>query len=242
MTYLILDKPFFDPNVYRQSGGISMNGISQLSLAIVDDHPILRNGLAAVLRSEAGFKIVAEGASSTEALQIANVHRPNIMLLDLGIPGGGIEALKQIRIQVPSTRCIILTVCDNADTAINALNSGAQGYILKGVSGEDLKTAIWTVSNNETFVSPDFATKLLTASQMEKQALTQADGKLNFRENQILREVEAGLTNRMVAEKLQISETTVKYYMTNIMQKYGVSNRTSAVVAHQKLRREGLGI
>jgi two-component system nitrate/nitrite response regulator NarL len=91
-------------------------------------------------------------------------------------------------------------------------------------------------------VSPDFATKLLMASQMEKQALTQAGGKLNFRENQILGEVESGLTNRMVAEKLQISETTVKYYMTNIMQKYGVSNRTSAVVAHQKLRREGLGI
>jgi len=219
-----------------------MNGISQVSLAIVDDHPILRNGLAAVLRSEAGFKVVAEGGSSTEALQIANVHRPNIMLLDLGIPGGGIEALKQICIQVPSTRCIILTVCDNADTAINALNSGAQGYILKGVSGEDLKAAIWTVFNNETFVSPDFATKLLMASQMEKQALSQAGGKLNFRENQVLREVESGLTNRKVAEKLQISEKTVKYYMTNIMQKYGVSNRISAVVAHQKLRREGLGI
>jgi two-component system, NarL family, nitrate/nitrite response regulator NarL len=223
-----------------ESGGISMNsGISQVSLAVVDDHPILRHGLAAVLRSEAGFKVVAEGGSSTEALQIANVHRPNIMLLDLGIPGGGIEALKQICIQVPSTRCIILTVCDNADTAINALNSGAQGYILKGVSGEDLKAAIWTVFNNETFVSPDFATKLLMASQMEKQALSQAGGKLNFRENQVLREVESGLTNRKVAEKLQISEKTVKYYMTNIMQKYGVSNRTSAVVAHQKLRQSG---
>ncbi len=223
-----------------ESGGISMNsGISQVSLAVVDDHPSLRHGLAAVLRSEAGFKVVAEGGSSTEALQIANVHRPNIMLLDLGIPGGGIEALKQICIQVPSTRCIILTVCDNADTAINALNSGAQGYILKGVSGEDLKAAIWTVFNNETFVSPDFATKLLMASQMEKQALSQAGGKLNFRENQVLREVESGLTNRKVAEKLQISEKTVKYYMTNIMQKYGVSNRTSAVVAHQKLRQSG---
>jgi two-component system, NarL family, nitrate/nitrite response regulator NarL len=223
-----------------ESGGISMNSdISQVSLAVVDDHPILRHGLAAVLRSEAGFKVVAEGGSSTEALQIANVHRPNIMLLDLGIPGGGIEALKQICIQVPSTRCIILTVCDNADTAINALNSGAQGYILKGVNGEDLKAAIWTVFNNETFVSPDFATKLLKASQMEKQALSQAGGKLNFRENQVLREVERGLTNRKVAEKLQISEKSVKYYMTNIMQKYGVRNRTSAVAAHQKLRQSG---
>ena len=144
-------KPIFSTRVHIvESGGVSMNsGISEVSIAIVDDHPILRHGLAAVLRSEAGFKVVAEGGSSTEALQIANVHRPNIMLLDLGIPGGGIEALKEICIQVPSTRCIILTVCDDADTAINALNSGAQGYILKGVGGEGLKAAIRTVFNNE---------------------------------------------------------------------------------------------
>ncbi|QDM23143.1 response regulator transcription factor [Tardiphaga sp. vice154] len=210
--------------------------ILQISIAIIDDHPILRHGLAAVLRSEPGFKVVAEGGCSTEALQIANMHRPNIMLLDLGIPGNGIEALKEICVQVPSTRCIILTVCDNADTAINALNSGAQGYILKGIAGEDLKAAIRTVLNNESFVSPDFAAKLVIAAQREKVALTQAGSQLNFREVQILREVEAGLTNRMVAEKLKISEKTVKYYMTNIMQKYGVSNRTSAVVADQRLR------
>ena len=211
-----------------------MSDIDRISVAVVDDHPILRQGLAAVLRNEPRFRFVAEGGSATEALQIAEVHRPDIIILDLNIPGGGIDALKQIAVEFPSVRCIILTVCDNADTAIGALNAGAQGYILKGVSGGELKSAICTVFNNESFVSPEFATKLLLAAQ-NRQETSVADRRLSFRETQILREVAAGLSNRMVAEKLSISEKTVKHYMSSIMQKYGVSNRVSAVMAYQKV-------
>lgn len=207
---------------------------SRISIAIVDDHPILRQGLVAVLKTDHKFRIVAEGACAADALEIAKVHRPEIMLLDLNIPGEGSEALRQICIEFPSTRCIILTACDSADAAVAALSSGAQGYILKGVSGNDLKSAILTVANNESFVSPEFATKLLTSVQ--KRAVQTFDSPLSHRETQILREVEKGLTNRMVAEKLSISEKTVKYYMSSIMQKYGVSNRVSAIVAHQSLR------
>ena len=213
-----------------------MRNVARISIAIVDDHPILRHGLAAVLRNEPRFRLVAEGGSATEALEIAQLHRPDIIILDLNIPGCGIEALKQIAIEFPSVRCIILTVCDSADTAISALNAGAQGYVLKGVSGPDLKSAIWTVSNNESFVSPEFATKLLIAAQNKNPDALIADSRLSFRESQILREVEAGLSNRMVAEKLRISEKTVKHYMSSIMQKYGVSNRVSAVIAYQKVR------
>jgi two-component system, NarL family, nitrate/nitrite response regulator NarL len=212
-----------------------MSDVSRISIAVVDDHPILRHGLAAVLRNEPRFRFVAEGGSAIDALQIAQLHRPDIIILDLNIPGGGIEALKQIVVEFPSVRCIILTVCDSADIAISALNAGAQGYILKGVSGADLKSAIWTVFNNESFVSPEFATKLLLAAQNKKQETSIADSRLSFRESQILREVAAGLSNRMVAEKLSISEKTVKHYMSSIMQKYGVSNRVSAVMAYQKV-------
>lgn len=208
----------------------------RISIAIVDDHPILRHGLAAVLRNEPRFRLVAEGGTATEALQIALLHRPDIMILDLDIPGRGIEALKQIVVEFPSVRCIILTVCDSADTAIEALNAGAQGYILKGVSAADLKSAIWTVFNNESFVSPEFATKLLLAAQNKNPHTSVTDSRLSFRESQILREVEAGLSNRMIAEKLRISEKTVKHYMSSIMQKYGVNNRVSAVMAYQKVR------
>ena len=211
-----------------------MSDIDRISVAVVDDHPILRQGLAAVLRNEPRFRFVAEGGSATEALQIADVHRPDIIILDLNIPGGGIDALTQIAVEFPTVRCIVLTVCDNADTAISALNAGAQGYILKGVSGGELKSAIWTVFNNESFVSPEFATKLLLAAQ-NRQDTSVVDRRLSFRETQILREVAAGLSNRMVAEKLSLSEKTVKYYMSSIMQKYGVSNRVAAVMAYQKV-------
>ena len=112
-----------------------------------------------------------------------------------------------------------------------------RAYILKGVSAAELKSAIFTVFNNESFVSPEFATKLLSAAQNKTRDAPIPDTRLSFRESQILREVEAGLSNRMVAEKLRISEKTVKYYMSSIMQKYGVSNRVSAVVAYQKVRR-----
>ena len=214
-----------------------MSDILRVSIAIVDDHPILRQGLAAVLRNEPRFRLVAEGGSATEALQISQLHRPDVMILDLNIPGSGMEALKQIAVEFPGVRCIVLTVCDSADTAIAALNAGAQGYILKGVSAADLKSAIFTVFNNESFVSPEFATKLLSAAQNKTRDAPIPDTRLSFRESQILREVEAGLSNRMVAEKLRISEKTVKYYMSSIMQKYGVNNRVSAVVAYQKVRR-----
>ena len=213
-----------------------MSDCYRISVAVVDDHPILRQGLAAVLRNDSRFRFVAEGGNADEAVQIAKLHRPDVLLLDLNIPGGGSEALRQIVLELPSVRCIILTVCDGADTAIGALNAGAKGYILKGVSGGELKSAILTVFNNESFVSPEFATKLLLAAQNKGLEMSiGGDSRLSFREMQILREVMAGLSNRMVAEKLSISEKTVKHHMSIIMQKYGVSNRVAAVMAFQKV-------
>ena len=213
-----------------------MSNLLQVSLAVVDDHPIVRQGLVAVLGREPQFTVVAEGATAGDALSLAVKHRPTVMVLDLGIPGGGgIEALKQIRALVPSTKCVILTVCDEAETAIAALDAGARGYILKGVSAHDLKAAIWTVINDESFVSPEFATKLLRAAQSSNDRGQENDC-LSHREEQVMAEVEAGLTNRQIAVKLGLSEKTIKYYMTIIMQKYGVSNRVSAVVAAQKIR------
>lgn len=215
--------------------GVGVGELDNVTVAIVDDHPIVRRGLSAVISGEAGFNLVAEGSTAREALEIAERWRPQIMLLDLGIPGGGMEALKRIVVQVPSVRCMILTVCDLATTAIVALNAGAKGYVLKGVSAGDLKKAMWTVANDESFVSPEFATKLLQAAQLNVQQASSIDH-LTHREAQIMKAVEEGLTNREIGEKLEISEKTVKYYMSGILQKYGVTNRVSAVIAAQKLR------
>ncbi|WP_181183318.1 response regulator transcription factor [Mesorhizobium sp. B3-1-7] len=212
-----------------------MGELDKISIAIVDDHPIVRQGLSAVISGEAGFNLIAEGSTAREALEIAERLRPQIMLLDLGIPGGGLEALKHIVARTPSVRCMILTVCDLANTAISALNAGAKGYVLKGVSPGDLKKAMWTVINDESFVSPEFATKLLQAAQLTVRQTSSVD-QLTHREAQIMKGVEEGLTNREIGEKLDISEKTVKYYMSGILQKYGVTNRVSAVIAAQKLR------
>lgn len=171
-------------------------------------------------------------------MRIASDYRPRILLLDLGIPGGGIETIQQLRIEFPETYCVVLTACDNPQTGIAALNAGAYGYILKGVSATELKAAVWAVCKNETsFVSPEFATRLLSAAQAKENPMV--DSGLSSREAQILREVMSGATNRMVAEKLNLSEKTVKYYMSNIMQKYGVSNRTSAAMIYQKMLQSG---
>jgi two-component system nitrate/nitrite response regulator NarL len=214
------------------------SNVDRVSIALVDDHPIYRHGLAAVFRAEARFSVVAEGGSSTDALHIAAANRPRIMLLDLGIPGGGIETIKQMCIEFPETHCVVLTACDDPQTGIAALNAGAHGYILKGVSATELKAAVWAVYKNETsFVSPEFATRLLAAAQAKEPTIV--DSELSHREIQILREVVNGATNKMVAEKLRLSEGTVKHYMSSIMQKYGVTNRTSAVIAYQKMIQSG---
>lgn len=210
----------------------------QATIAVVDDHPIYRQGLAAVFRAEPRFKVVAEGASSVDALDIAKAHRPNIVILDLGIPGNSLETLKQLCIEFPSTHCVILTACDDPQIGIAALNAGAHGYILKGVSASELKAAVWAVFKNESsFVSPEFAARLLSAVQQK--GVEPVNLGLSHRELQIIAEVESGATNRMVAEKLRISEKTVKHYMSSIMQKCGASNRVAAVMAYQRMRQAG---
>jgi len=210
-----------------------MSSTEDVFIGVVDDPPILRQGLVCVLSDEPRFQIVAEGACAREAVDIAEMHRPQIMLLDLDMPGGGISALRQISESCPETRCIVLSVCSQAEIAIEAINAGAHGYVLKGVSASDLRSAIWTVYNEQSFISPEFAAKLVSVAQRKSRS-NDLDVRLNCREAQVIRELERGLSNKQIATKLDVSEKTVKYYMTSIMSKYGVSNRVSAVIAHQK--------
>lgn len=203
------------------------------TVAIVDDHPVVRYGLKMVLEAEPGFNVVGDGETADEAVDLAARHKPAVMLLDLAMPGGGIEAMHRIREVSPTTRCMILTVCDDPNVAIEALKAGARGYVLKGVSASELRSAIWVVVKDSSFISPEFATRLLQAAQAPHRTQTPHDV-LTHRETQIIDEVEKGLTNRQIAVKLNVSEKTVKYYMTSVMQKYNVNNRVSAVVAHRK--------
>jgi DNA-binding NarL/FixJ family response regulator len=201
-----------------------------ITIAIVDDHPVVRYGLARVLAADPDMQVVGEAADADQAREIAEELQPDLMLLDLDIPGGGINALRKIRNDVPGVKCVILTVCESTQTAVQAMNLGAKGYILKGASARDIKNAVRTVINDASFIAPEFAAKLLDAVQQSGIGKPQS---LGSREEQILAELEHGLTNKQIALKLKISERTVKHYMSLIMEKYGVTNRLAALMEHK---------
>ncbi|MEI4488200.1 response regulator transcription factor [Frigidibacter sp. MR17.14] len=209
----------------------------KFSVAIIDDHPIFRRGRAAVLRDEPDVGAIYEEDSADRAVELAAERTPDIMILDLVMPGGGgLSALSRIAGAHPEVRCVLLTVNDCPDTAIEALNGGARGYILKGVPAGELISALRSIMRGDTFVSPAFATRLLSAAQESRARRDPAAGSLTFREEQVLRELKSGRSNREIAEILSISEKTVKVHMSSIMQKLGAKNRVEALVVYQRTR------
>jgi two-component system nitrate/nitrite response regulator NarL len=207
-----------------------------IRVAVVDDHPIFREGVAFTIRSSQAFEIVAEGASADDAIRIAKDLLPDVILLDVSMPGGGIEAARVISTACPVVKVIMLTVSEQEEDVTQALEAGANGYILKGTSGTDLISTLQSVSRGESYVSPGLAARLLAVSMrnVRQQAKPAEQVDLTKREEQILELVARGLTNKEIANTLSISEKTVKHYMTNVMQKLQVRNRVEAVLALQK--------
>ncbi|WP_439888097.1 response regulator [Pseudomonas sp. MBLB4123] len=201
-----------------------------IRIGIVDDHPLLRQGVAAALKRIADFEVVEQGGSAEEAECIAAEYRPDVMLMDVHMPGDSFSAVRAIVLANPAIKVLMLTVSESEDDAYAALEAGAKGYVLKGVSGPELAQAIRNVALGQTFITPGFAGKLISNLQKHNEDEKTVD-ELTHREEQIIREVANGLTNREVADKLSLSEKTVKHYMTSIMQKLQVRNRVEAVTA-----------
>jgi two-component system nitrate/nitrite response regulator NarL len=208
----------------------------RIRVAVIDDHPLFREGVTHTLRSSRTVEVVAEGGSSEDAVRIATDQRPDVMLLDVSMPGGGIEAARTISRQFPTVKTIMLTVSESEEHVSQALEAGALGYVLKGTSGPELVATTAAVSRGESYVSPGLAARLLAQSKRQAPPAHQDCllPELTKREEQILDNVGRGLTNKEIARDLKISEKTVKHYMTNIMQKLQVRNRVEAVLALQK--------
>jgi two-component system, NarL family, nitrate/nitrite response regulator NarL len=207
--------------------------IESVSIGIVDDHSVVREGLAAILERLSNYRIVFQGSTAKEALAGVIAHEPRMVLLDIGIEGGGLEALRTIKEACPDTYCVMFTSCEDPVKAMAALSLGAEGYVLKGIGAADLVTALDGILADRTFVSPEFATRLVdAATQASRKQREQTT--LSHREEQVMCEVQKGLTNRQVAEQLRISEQTVKYYVSSVMQKFGVRNRVGAVQVFQR--------
>lgn len=199
-----------------------------LSVVVVDDHSLFRAGVIGCLQRDPSIQVVAEGASGREAVALCAAERPTIALIDISMPDDGIAAVKRIALMDLGIRIVMLTVSENEDDVLRALDAGAVGYILKGVSGDELIAAVKTVAHGETFVSPNLAVRLVTTlagSRRRKQVDV-----LSPQEKRTLQLVALGLNNRECAAQLAVSEQTVKYHMTNVMKKLAVRNRVEAAL------------
>ncbi len=200
-----------------------------ISLAVVDDHPLFREGVIRSLTEMDGFSIVGEGSSKEDALRIAAEHRPDILLLDISMPGGGLDAISLILEQIPDQKIVMLTVSEASDDVMAALKSGAKGYVLKGVGSRTLADIIRSIAAGDSYVAPTLSARLISDNGSGPQI--NPFSALTDREREVLELASAGLSNKHIGLKLDLHEKTIKHHMTQIFTKLEVSNRTEAAMA-----------
>jgi two-component system, NarL family, nitrate/nitrite response regulator NarL len=208
-------------------------------VAVVDDHPMMRRGVTETLSEESDLELVGAGASAQDALRLAKQERPDLILLDIALPGGGIEAAAEIVKSCPEVKVVMLTVREDRATVNAALRAGARGYIVKGVEGPELVSTLRRVNSGQSYVTPALAAQLLAAEHRNADpaspAHVTAGARLTTREQQIVELLGNGLSNQEIAEELDLTESTIKHYMTRILQKLGFRNRTEAAIfAHTR--------
>ena len=218
-----------------------------IRVAMVDDHPLFREGVAAVLQGTVEFQIVGQGGGSEAALRLARDRSPDVIVMDLNIGGDSIATIRRIIHAHPAIKVVILTASENESYVSDAMKSGVAGYILKGVTGAELARNLREIHLGARYVDPTLAARILA----QQVVTTRPSGPTEFpeltsREGQIVGQVARGLTNKEVARVLTLSEKTVKHYMTSIMQKLQVRNRTELVLiasskASAEERRSGRG-
>ena len=192
-----------------------------ISVLAVDDHPLLRKGISALVNAEADMKLVAEASTGVEAIKQFKLHHPDITLMDLQMPDmSGIEATIAIRQEFPEARIIILTTYDGDVQVVRALKAGARGYLLKAKVNQELLEAIRSVHAGQKRIPSEVAAELAEYS---------GDDELSTREIDVLRLIGAGNANKEIAAQLSIGEDTVKRHVTNILSKLRASDRTHAV-------------
>jgi DNA-binding NarL/FixJ family response regulator len=194
---------------------------SRSRILSVDDHPVLREGIAAVLAAEDDMEVVAEAANGREAIEQFRLNRPDITLMDIQMPEvNGIDAIVKIREEFPDARIIVLTTYSGDAQAARAIKAGASGYLLKNMVRKELIDTIRAVHGGKKRIPSEIAVEM---------AEHHSDDSLTEREIEVLREVAAGNANKMVAQRLHVSEETIKAHMKSILSKLGANDRTHAV-------------
>jgi DNA-binding NarL/FixJ family response regulator len=197
-----------------------------IRVLVVDDHPIVRQGLVAVLSDEPDLEVVGEAGSARQALALLPRLRPDVVLLDLELPDlDGVESIPQLTAALPNVQILVFTAYDTDDRVLGAIRAGARGYLLKGASADEIARGIRTVSAGASYLEPRVASTVLA----EVAAPRRQTALLSERERQVLRLVADGLPTKQIAASLSISERTVKFHVNSIFHKLGADNRAQAV-------------
>jgi len=200
-----------------------------IRILLADDHPMFREGVAHSLGSEPDLEVIAQTASGEEAVELAQRLIPDVVLLDITMPGiGGIAAAARIAASVPDMRILMLTVSEDKDNLLAALKAGAHGYVLKGASASELRAIVRRVAGGEAFVTPALATRLLV--EFSRPQARDPLSELTAREHDVIELLSLGSSNREIAERLHLAEKTVKHYVTCILQKLHARSRTEAAL------------
>ncbi len=206
-----------------------------IRVLVADDHLVVREGLRLILETEAGFEVAGEAADGAEAVRLAAELSPDVVLMDLRMPGvDGLEAMARIRESRPDAAIVVLTTFDEDDLMARALEAGARGYLLKDVTREALLDAVRAAARGEMLLRPEVLARVL-ASRSKRQASASQGVALSGREREVLGAVARGERNKEIARQLGISERTVKAHLASAFNKLGVDSRAGAVsVAMQR--------
>ena len=203
-----------------------------IQVAVVDDHPIMREGIVHTLGADPEIEVVGQGESAEMAVTIASEKHPDVMLLDINMPGNGLSAAAEISKLWNDIKIVFLTVSESEQTVRAAFDVDARGYILKGVGGDELKRAVKSIHSGQLYVSPDLLAVLLTTGTRG------SHDDLTAVETKILERIADGQTNQEIGNDLRLSQKTVKVYASKVFRKLGVRNRVEAAVLYNRQRTE----
>lgn len=212
-----------------------MTVVKSISIGVVDSHPLQLAGINALFAGHPVFGIVASGNSTKDVDDIATRHKPDVMIVDLNMPNDPFAAITRARTMAPATKIVAFTSLANVNTVVRALDSGTSGYVLSTSDSNELIVAIEAVERGDTYIAPSLASQVITLLRTHSFRKVAEAAKFSVREEQVVRLLLRGQTNKEIATSLSISERTVKHYMTILMQKLNVRNRLEFVIAAQKL-------
>lgn len=207
---------------------------TETTVAIVDDHPVVIEGFSAGFLAEPGYKVVGTGATADEAIAIVKASSPDVIVMDLSMPGDVFAAISKISATTESS-VVVFTAYSSLDSALRALDAGALGFVLKGASFDELLEAVHFASRKELYIARQYATQVMTALRARGKPEKSDVLKLNLRERQIIGLLVEACTNREIATRLNLSEKTVKRHMTLLMQKLHAKNRVQIAVNAQQV-------